>query len=91
MANKILSASSRLRTGFYKTGTLMFFTPSKLFEAQMTDVFDEVWPTVTALKMLRWQVKGYYEEYCVQDNARLSMKFVEREDVTNRPNLYRTR
>ena len=67
----------------------MFFTPSKLFEAQMTEVFDEVWPIVTALKMLRWQVKGYYEEYCVQDNARLSMKFVEREDVTNRLNMYR--
>ena len=90
MANKILSSSSRLRTGFYKTGTSMFFTPSKLFEAQMTEVFDEVWPIVTALKMLRWQVKGYYEEFCVQDNARLSMKFVEREDVTNRLNLYRT-
>lgn len=90
MANKVLSASSRLRSGVFKTGTSMFFIPSKLFEAQMTEIFDEVWPTVTALKMLRWQVKGYYEEYCIQDNSRLSAKFVEKEDVTNRPNLYRT-
>lgn len=87
---KVLSASSRVRTGLYKTGTSMFFTPSKLFEAQMTEIFDEVWPTVTALKMLRWQVKGYYEEYSVQNNSRLNAKFVEPEDVTNRPNLYRT-
>lgn len=86
---KVLSTKSRLRTGLYKTSTSMFFTPSKLFEAQMTEIFDEVWPTVTALKMLRWQVKGYYEEYCIKDNSRLSQKFVEIEDVTNRPNLYR--
>lgn len=89
MAKKILSASSRLRTGLYKTSTTLFFTPSKLFEAQMTEIFDEVWPTVTALKMLRWQVKGYYEEYCIDDNSRLTSKFVEMEDKTNRPNLYR--
>ena len=56
----------------------------------MTELFDEVWPMVTALKMLRWQVKGYYEEYCIESNRRLSQKFVEKEDVTNRPNLYRT-
>lgn len=90
MAKKVLSVGSRLRTGLYRTGTSMFFTPSKLFEAQMTEVFDEIWPTVTAMKMLRWQVKGYYEEYCIQDNSRLSSKFVEPEDVSNRPNLYRT-
>lgn len=89
MAN-ILSTRSRLRTGSYKTSTSMFFTPSKLFEAQMTEIFDEVWPTVTALNMLRWQVKGYYEEYCITNNGKLSQKFVEKEDVTNRPNLYRT-
>ena len=87
---KVLSASSRLRTGLYKTSTTLFFTPSKLFEAQMTEIFDEVWPTVTAIKMLRWQVKGYFEEYCIDNNARLSSKFVEKEDITNRPNLYRT-
>ena len=46
---KVLSASSRLRTGLYKTSTTLFFTPSKLFEAQMTEIFDEVWPTVTAI------------------------------------------
>lgn len=76
MAN-ILSTRSRLRTGSYKTSTSMFFTPSKLFEAQMTEIFDEVWPTVAALKMLRWQVKGYYEEYCITNNGKLSQKFVE--------------
>lgn len=87
---KVLSTSSQLRTGLYKTSTSLFFTPSKLFVAQMTELFDEVWPMVTALKMLRWQVKGYYEEYCIESNGRLSQKFVEKEDVTNRPNLYRT-
>lgn len=87
---KVLSTSSQLRTGLYKTSTSLFFTPSKLFVAQMTELFDEVWPMVTALKMLRWQVKGYYEEYCIESNGRLNQKFVEKEDVTNRPNLYRT-
>ncbi len=87
---EVLSTSSPLRTGLYKTSTSLFFTPSKLFEAQMTEVFDEIWPMVTALKMLRWQVKGYYEEYCIENNGRLSQKFVEKEDVANRPNLYRT-
>ena len=69
---KVLSTSSQLRTGLYKTSTSLFFTPSKLFVAQMTELFDEVWPMVTALKMLRWQVKGYYEEYCIESNGRLS-------------------
>ena len=53
---KVLSTSSQLRTGLYKTSTSLFFTPSKLFVAQMTEIFDEVWPMVTALKMLSWQV-----------------------------------
>ena len=44
MAKK-LSITSSLRSGLYKTTTTMFFTQSKLFEAQITELFDEVWPT----------------------------------------------
>ena len=86
---KVLSISSKLRTGLYRTTQTMFFTQSKLLEAQITEVFDELWPTVTAFKLLRWQVRGYYEECSIDQNARLTSKFVEPEDITNRPNLYR--
>ena len=86
---KVLSISSKLRTGLYRTTRTMFFTQSKLLEAQITEVFDELWPTVTAFKLLRWQVRGYYEECSIDNNTRLTSKFVEPEDKSNRPNLYR--
>ena len=87
---KILSKPSPLRTGLYKNTTKMFFTPSKLLEAQITEIFDETWPTVTAIKNLRWQVQGYYNEYDIKSNANLAKKFVESADKSNRPNLFRT-
>ena len=87
---KVLSRPSAIRSGLYKTSTRLFYTPSKLFEAQITELFDDVWPTVTALKNLRWQVQGYHHEYNVATNSQLTCKFVEPGDKTNRPNLYRS-
>lgn len=84
-----LSSTSPLQTGLYKTTTKMFFTPSKLIEAQITELFDDIWLNVTALKNLRWQVKGYYEEMPIKTNLQLSKKFVFEEDKSVRPNLYR--
>lgn len=87
--SKVLSKPSPLTTGDYLLSTKHFFTPSKLLYAQITDLFDEVWPTVTAMKNLRWQVKGYHEQYDVPQNDQLTRKFVEPNDKTNRSNLYR--
>ena len=90
MNTKVLSKPSPIKSGMYKTSTKLFFTPSKLLAAQITELFDNVWPQVTAMKNLRWQVKGYYEENQIGINEGLSRKFVEPADKTNRPNLYRT-
>ena len=85
-----LSTPSRVQSGLYKKTMKCFFFQSRLFEAQMTELFDDLWPTVTAIKNLRWQVNGYYHEMNVKQNAKLSARFVDSEDITNRPNLYRT-
>lgn len=85
-----LSSPSRIESGTYKKTMKCFFFQSKLIEAQMTELFDDLWPTVTAIKNLRWQVNGYYHEMNVKQNAKLSSRFVDSEDKTNRPNLYRT-
>lgn len=85
-----LSTPSRVQSGLYKKSTKCFFFQSRLFEAQMTELFDDLWPTVTAIKNLRWQVNGYYHEMNVKQNTKLSARFVDSEDITNRPNLYRT-
>lgn len=90
MNTKVLSKPSPIKSGTYKTNTKLFFTPSKLLAAQITELFDNVWPQVTAMKNLRWQVRGYYEENQIGINEGLSRKFVEPADKTNRPNLYRT-
>lgn len=84
-----LSTPSRVQSGLYKKTTKCFFFQSRLFEAQMTELFDDLWPTVTAIKNLRWQVNGYYHEMNVKQNTNLSARFVDSEDITNRPNLYR--
>ena len=89
---KVLSPPSPLKTGAYRETKRMFFQQSKLLEAQITDLFDDVWPTVTAWKTLRWQVKGYYNSFNEDSDysaQRLSSKFVEPSDKTNHPNLYR--
>ena len=85
-----LSTPSRVQSGLYKKTMRCFFFQSRLFEAQMTELFDDLWPTVTAIKNLRWQVNGYYHEMNVKQNSKLSARFVDSEDITNRPNLYRT-
>ncbi len=87
---KQLSSPSKIQSGLYKLTKKCFFYQSKLFEAQVTELFDDLWPTVTAIKNLRWQVNGYYHEMNIKQNDRLSARFVEIEDKTNRPNLYRT-
>lgn len=84
-----LSTPSRIQSGTYKKTMKCFFFQSRLFEAQMTELFDDLWPTVTALKNLRWQVNGYYHEMNVKQNAKLASHFVDSDDKTNRPNLYR--
>lgn len=86
---KKLSTPSRVQSGLYKKTMRCFFFQSRLFEAQMTELFDDLWPTVTAIKNLRWQVNGYYHEMDVKQNHKLSARFVDSEDITNRPNLYR--
>lgn len=88
MAQK-LSSDAPIRSGAYKSTVRMFFLPSKLFEAQITELFDSVWPEITAIKNLRWQVSGYYNENNIQNIVDLSKKFVEPSDTNNHPNLYR--
>lgn len=87
--NKKLSSKSSLKSGNYLTSRKHFFNSSKLFYAQITDIFDYLWPTVTALKNLRWQVNGFYHISKATDNLTLTQKFVDPDDVTNRPNLFR--
>lgn len=86
---QILSTKSPLRTGNYVKTKKHFFNSSKMFDAQITDIFDYLWPTITALKNLRWQVNGYYHLSGAKENVKLTAKFVEDDDITNRPNLYR--
>lgn len=86
----VLSKPSPIRSELYKKSTKLFYQPSKLLEAQITEVFDDVWPTITALKNLRRQVEMYCQEYDVTSNKCLVSNFVEPLDKTNRPNLYRS-
>ncbi len=67
----------------------MFFFESKLAFAQITDLFDFVWPTATAIWNLRWQVKGYVGERGEQLNQdQVYAKFGTHETIM-RANLYR--
>lgn len=84
-----LSSPSRIQSETYKKTMKCFFFQSKLIEAQITELFDDLWPTVTAIKNLRWQVNGYYHEMNVKQNSKLATRFVDSDDKTNRPNLYR--
>ena len=87
---KVLSSDNKIKTGLYKTTTHCFYMQSKLFEAQITTLFDDLWVMVTSLKNLRWQVNGYYHVNNCQNNSKLVSRFVDAEDITNRPNLYRS-
>lgn len=86
---EILSKPSPIISGTYKNTTKCFYEQSKLFEAQITELYDDLWPMVTAIQNLMWQVSGYYHMTGITQNAKLNRKFVDDDDVTNRPNLYR--
>lgn len=54
----------------------LFFNISDKTAEQITEIFDFLWPTATAMWNLRWQVKGYaeaYPEVTIQD---LTNRFV---------------
>lgn len=89
MGKIALSTPSPLKTGEYRKTKRMFFQQSKLLEAQITDLFDDVWPTITAWKNLRWQVLGYCGDHQDYTNDQISAKFVEPSDKSNHSNLYR--
>ena len=50
---------SPLKSGIYLKKRDLFFDESKLLFAQVTDMFDFIWPTVAGMWNLRWQVNGY--------------------------------
>ena len=87
--NNQLSTPRPIKSGAYKQSTTVFFEPSKLFLAQITELFDDVWPTVTAIQNFRVQVAEYCEKNSVKDNPTLIKEYVKVEDRTNRPNLAR--
>lgn len=87
---QILSKPSAITSGNYKKTTKCFYEQSKLFEAQITELFDDLWATQTAIQNLLWQVSGYYHMKGISQNSILNKKFVDDDDITNRPNLYRT-
>ncbi len=86
---KPLSKPSALGNQEYLKGTSYFFDSSKLLGAQITELYDNIWPIVAAIKNLKWQVRGVYEEYENITNEVLTRKFVETKDKNVRANLYR--
>lgn len=88
--DKVLSPENKIQTQLYKNNQKLFYMQSKLFDSQITSLFDDLWVLVTSLKNLRWQVNGYYHLSNSESNANLVSKFVEADDKTNRPNLYRS-
>jgi hypothetical protein len=54
-----------------------FFNTTLISKRQITDLFDSIWPTATALWNLRWQVQGFLSVYpkCTEDELR--GRFVE--------------
>lgn len=87
--NTQLSTPRPIKSGAYKQNTTVFFEPSKLFLAQITELFDDVWPTVTAIQYFRDQVVDYCKTHTVKDNQTLVKKYAKSKDKTNRPNLAR--
>lgn len=90
MAIKTLSKASPLSSGSYKTAVKHFYISSKIAIAQITDLYDFVYPSVTALWNLRYEVTGYLH---VRGEAvtkeELNTKFSNHEKFNN-PNLYRS-
>lgn len=87
---KALSPISPLNSGSYLKSYKYFFNSTKIAAAQITDLYDFIWPTITALWNLKWEVSGYLyirgEEVTKEE---LNKKFVNNEKF-NRPNLYRS-
>lgn len=68
----------------------MFFNQSKLLSAQILDLYDFLWPTVTAIWNLRWQVKGYIDVRSdTITNEELNARFSSDNKII-RGNLYRS-
>ena len=53
-----------------------FFPATRFAAAQMTDLFDFVWPTAAALWNLRWQVSGFLKEVPDATPRQLNDRFV---------------
>jgi hypothetical protein len=53
-----------------------FFPPTRIATAQITDLFDFVWPTAAALWNLRWQVNGFLLEVPTSTPKQLHDRFV---------------
>jgi hypothetical protein len=88
---KSLSPISPLTGDRHLLSDRYFFNSSKLFAAQITDLFDFIWPTLTAMWNLRWQVSGYLntrKEAITKEE--LVAKFINQEHKHVRPNLYRS-
>jgi hypothetical protein len=87
---KKLSPLSPLADGRYLKSDKFFFNSSKLFGAQITDLYDFIWPTVTAMWNLRTQVIKYLKaKGNTATKEELVAKFNNPADKHVRPNLYR--
>jgi hypothetical protein len=53
-----------------------FFPATRFAAAQITDLFDFVWPTAAALWNLRWQVSGFLKEVPESTPKQLNDRFV---------------
>lgn len=53
-----------------------FFPPTRVATAQITEIFDFVWPTAAALWNLRWQVAGFLRELPDATPKQLHDRFV---------------
>jgi hypothetical protein len=53
-----------------------FFSPTRVAAAQITELFDFVWPTAAALWNLRWQVSGFLQEVPGSTPMQLNDRFV---------------
>lgn len=88
---KTLSPVSPLTDARYLKSDKFFFNSSKLFGAQMTDLYDFIWPTVTAIWNLRGQVSKYLKAKGPSATKEdLVAKFKNPADKHVRPNLYRS-
>jgi hypothetical protein len=55
---------------------IIFFPPTRVATAQITELFDFVWPTAAALWNLRWQINGFLLEVPTSTPKQLHDRFV---------------